>query len=315
MDPGDESLLAFASFDCLRGLYDTDGRPLGERKAPRAVRDQVETNLVACDYGDARAATAFPMNVSALLQIRAHWRTVLDRVRVIRATLLARTGRSNPVALDLWRIAHAAASVVSFCRLERGTAEPIPAADAALFKASVGIKYALRHAEIARYGGRDALGMFPSTASLWNYIDREQLLIGDGQVCAGPGMMIRELLDVLVGGCGSHACDLAGLDTSKLIAYADLLAVWETAQLLARAREREFAGERRLSELCRRMLADVCDAAGVAQIQEAADVRLAVEAGLQQLFGRVDAEAGGVKGLFFAVPMTSETRYPSEGLS
>ena len=285
MDPGDESLLAFASFACLRGLHDTDGRPLGERKAPRAVWDQVETDLVACDYGDARTATTFPMNRSALLQIRTHWRTVLERVRVIRATVLARTGRTNLTALDLWRIAHAAASVVSFCRLERGTREPIPAADAALFKASVGIKYALRHAEIARYGGRDPLGMFPSTASLWIYIDRERLLIGDGQVCAGPEIMIRELLDVFVGGCGSHAPHLSSLDVGKLLAYADLLAVWETAQLLARARERELPGERRLSELCRRMLNDVCEAAGVAPTLEGADVRLAVETGLQQLFG------------------------------
>ena len=136
-------------------------------------------------------------------------------------------------------------------------AEPVPVADAALFKAAIGIKYALRHAEVSRYDGRDALGTYPSAASLWNYIDRERLLIGDGQVCAGPEMMIRELLDVLVKGGGSQAPDSVGLDIGKLLAYADLLAVRETAALLARARERELPGEHRLAELCRRMFVDV----------------------------------------------------------
>jgi hypothetical protein len=262
MNLGDESFLAFASFDFLRAVCDADGRPLGERKAPPAVWEQVETEVIPCDYADARSATAFPMNVSALSQIRTHWRTILHRIHVIRAGVIARIGRSDLTALDLWRIAHAATSVVSFLRLDRGMAEPVPIADAALFKAAIGIKYALRHAEVSRYDGRDALGTYPSTASLWNYIDREQLLIGDGQVCAGPEMMIRELLDVLVNGSGSHAPDSAGLDVGKLLSYADLLAVRETAALLARARERELPGEHRLAELCRRMFVDVCEAVG-----------------------------------------------------
>jgi hypothetical protein len=287
MDPGDESFLAFASFNFLRGFCDADGRPLGERKAPTAVWEQTETELVACDYADARSATAFPMNVSALLQIQAHWRTILDRIRVIRATVIGQTGRSELTALDLWRIAHASASVVSFCRLERGPAEPVPVGDAALFKASVGIKYALRHAEISRYEGRDALGAHPTASALWKYIDGNGLLIGNGQVCAGPEMMIRELLDVLVEGGASHVRDSNGLDTRKLLAYADLLAVWETATLLARAREREQPGELRLAALCRRMLTDVCEAVGFAPVLEGAEARLAVEAQLQQLIDRL----------------------------
>jgi hypothetical protein len=285
MGAGNEGFLAFASFEFLRGICDTDGRPLGERKAPPAALDQVATKLIVCDYADARSASAFPMNVSALLQIQAHWQTVLNVIRNIRAAVVARRGRSDLLALDLWRIAHAAASVVSFRSLERGMPEVVPVADAALFKASVGIKFALRHAEISRYDGQEAVDVRPSAASLWNYIDREQLLIGEAQVCAGPEIIIRELLDVLAGGAGSHARDPADFDVGKLLAYADLLAVWETATLFARAREREMPGEHRLSELCRRMLADVCEAVGFAPIPEGDDSRLAVERGLRLLFG------------------------------
>jgi hypothetical protein len=283
MEPGDESFLAFASFDFLRGLCDADGRPIGERKAPPAAWERIETMLAACDYADARSATAFPMNVSALLQIRAHWHSILHRIHVIRAAVVARVGRSKLTALDLWQIAHAAASVVSFLWFERGRPKSVPVADSALFKASAGIKYALRHAEVSRYDGREALDAHPSAASLWTYIEREHLLIGSGQVCAGPEMMIRELLDVLVAGYESHAPDPAGLDVGRLLAYADLLAVSETATLLARACELEQPGEHRLSELCRRMLLDVCRAAGFAPTPEGADAQLGVEAGLRQL--------------------------------
>lgn len=170
-------------------------------------------------------------------------------------------------------------------RFERGMPEVIPVAEAALFKASVGIKYALRHAEMSRYDGRDAAGVRPSAASLWRYIEREQLLIGEAQVCAGPEVMIRELLDVLVDGGSSEARPPADLDVGKLLACADLLGVWETAMLLARARERERPGERRLSELCRRMLDDVCAAVGFTPIPEGEGSRLAVERALWRLFG------------------------------
>jgi hypothetical protein len=81
MDPGDESFLPFASFDFLRSLCDENGRPLGEVKAPACA---VPTELVACDYADSRSAGGLPMNVSALLQIFAHWRIVLGRIRRMR---------------------------------------------------------------------------------------------------------------------------------------------------------------------------------------------------------------------------------------
>src|SRR5579862_7211937 len=106
MDSGDGDFLAFASFEHLRGLLDADGRPLGEVKAPARSAAGIATELAACDYADARSESDLPMNVSALLQINEHWRTVLGTIRSIRAAFIARTGRAQLTALDLWRIAH-----------------------------------------------------------------------------------------------------------------------------------------------------------------------------------------------------------------
>jgi hypothetical protein len=284
MDSGDGAFLAFASFEHLRGLRDTDGRPLGEVKAPAPLVAAVPAELVACDYADARFECALPMNVSALLQINDHWHQILGTIRSIRAAFIGRTGRTPLTLLDLWRIAHAAVSTVSFRCLERGIAHAIPVADAALFKASAGIKYALRHAEVTRLGGRDAVGAYPSAASVWAYVEGERLLIGSAQVCAGPEMMIRDLLDVLVNGAGSAASGEV-LDLGRLLVYADLLAVWETLALVQRAQERRPGG--RLAGTCRSMLRDVCAATEITGVPE--DVALGrqlIEDRLQRLFGR-----------------------------
>ena len=86
MDPGDESFLAFASFDFLRGLRDADGRPLGERKAPPAVWEQVETDVVACDYADALADGAIAGYAADVFELEDH--QYADRRTSIDARLL-----------------------------------------------------------------------------------------------------------------------------------------------------------------------------------------------------------------------------------
>jgi hypothetical protein len=270
MYTGDGGFLAFASFDFLRGLRDEDGRLLGEGKALA---------------GEVPAATIRLTNEPALLQILAHWPQILLRIRRIRAAIVS-TGA--PSALELWRIAPAAACVVSFHCLERGTASPIPVADAALFKASVGMKYALRHAEVARLEHGDAIGSPPTAAAIWDYIDRERLLTGAVEVCAGPELLIRELLDVLVAGGAdppAHAASPDGTDINKLLAYADLLAVWETTVLVARAEE-GAAGDGRLVAIGRTMLRDVCKAVGFAIIPDVTLGRSLIERALQRLFER-----------------------------
>lgn len=281
--------LAFASFEQVRGWRDADGRPLGEAKAPPSLRDAVSTELISCDYQDLRSTSGLLMNVSALAQITTHWPTILDRIRLIRGAFVARSRRSHPSALDLWRIANAAVSVVSFHRLATKSTSVIPVFDTALFKASIGVKYALRHAEVARLQGIDAIGAYPSPATLWQYIVREGLLLGVSQVCAGPSTMIRELLDVLIDGRETNSGQAAlcePIDIEKLLAYADLLAIWETAALLTRTEERAGAGDahRRLRDICRTMLRDVCTAVGFPNTPETAPSRQIIEARLALLF-------------------------------
>jgi hypothetical protein len=266
-------------------------------KASVCARNGVATELIACYYSGPRRRTPLPMNVSALTQIQAHWNQVLQRIRTIRAAFTGRSGYLEASALDLWRIAHAAVSLVSFRYLER-RASPTPVADAALFKATAGIKYALRHAGVARLADGSVIGSHPNAAALWDYIDRERLLIGSAQVCAGPEAMIRELLDVLVDGGGNASpagADDDPFDTEKLLAYADLLAVWETVVLVARAEERDGSGGR-VHGIARTLLREICAATGFVIVPDVELARNLIEAALRRLFGCAAAKgeaAGG----------------------
>jgi hypothetical protein len=284
----DRGLLARASFEHLRGLRDTAGRSLGELKS--TGQDTSEAALISSGgrFADSRAQSALPTNAAALEQIVLHWPAIRHRVSTIRGAFVDRYGSERLRALDLWRIANAAVSVVSFNRLDAAPHSFVPVADAALFKACVGIKFALRHAEVARLGGNDALGAFPSSTSLLAYIERERLLIGPTQVCAGPAVMIAELVTVFVDGLEPDSAPEAepfAFDVEQLLRYADLLAVWETVLLLERAdgRAPPTADGVRLRRLCRTMLRDVCAAVDFAVTPDVELARRRIEEHLRLL--------------------------------
>jgi hypothetical protein len=284
----DRGLLARASFEHLRGLCDTAGRPLGELKSP--VQGTTEAALVSSDgrFADSRARSALPTNAAALEQIVLHWPAIRRRVGSIRGAFVERHGSERLRALDLWRIANAAVSVVSFNRLDAAPQTFVPVADAALFKACVGIKFALRHAEVARLSGDDALGAFPSSTSLLAYIERERLLNGATQVCAGPAIMIGELVSVFVDGLEPDPepeAERLAFGVAQLLRYADLLAVWETVLLLERAEGRApaTADGARLRRLCRTMLRDICSAVDFAVTPDVELARRRIEEHLRML--------------------------------
>jgi hypothetical protein len=290
--PGTWDLLAFASFEHVRELRDADGRQLGELKASGSARARSATELVPCHYADERSASGLPMNAPALAQIVLHWPAILRVVGTIRAAFIVRSGMPRLSGLDLWRIVNAAASVVTFRCLERGDASVVPVADAALYKACVGIKFALRHAEVEQFGRTDAIGAYPSAESLWRYICRARLLIGSSQVCAGPAALVLELLAVLVTGPDrepDHRIAIEPIDVARLLDYADALAVWETVNLLARARTSSAGNDAggRLHRMCLTMFENMCGAVNLAVPPDVELARVVLERRLESLWTTV----------------------------
>lgn len=228
--------LEFASPASIRRLVDEDGRPVGEGKALDAFRHGVEMELRPSEAEDTRAKSDRPLNASAMRSVLEHWPFVTQRFAEIRAAFIAREGRTALSALDLWRVTHAMTSVVSFGCADRAGAPTVRARDAAVFKASAGMKFSLRHIRLARLQSAAGVPPEPLTAQgLWAYIARERLLIGESQVCAGPQKMIVEMLDLLVAGrAGARPAAGRPAPIERLLRYADALALWESAALLFR---------------------------------------------------------------------------------
>jgi hypothetical protein len=288
---GDRGLLERVSFEHLRGLRDTTGRFLGEFKSPDQEIDEDRLISGQWSFADPRSECLLPTNAAALDQIILHWPMIRQRVGSIRAAFVAERDATRLSALDLWRLANAAVSVVSFNRVDLAAEALIPIADAALFKACVGIKFALRHAEVSRLSGHVALGPFPSAESLWAYIDRERLLIGTTQVCAGPTAMIRDLISVLVDGRRPDAPpddEPVSVDAARLLLYADALGVWETVLLLERADAyAQTTGDgARLRRTARTMLRDICTAVDFAVTPDVGLARRLIEAYLGTILHR-----------------------------
>ena len=192
----------------LDGLLDEEHRPLGERRAASAAKAQVPMVLEACPYADSRRG--HPMNVSALAQVTAHLRPVLDELGAFRASL--------PGGMPPWR----AALCTVLDQLSRpavhvltGTG-PLPAGCAVAYKLAEGFFSAVRRilAEDAK-----GVGPLPTASAMVDFIHQQRLLHGESEVCAGSPPLIEKVAHLLLEGLAG-----APLPASPRPALADVLA-------------------------------------------------------------------------------------------
>lgn len=174
------------------GLFDEDGRPLGERRAPSAAKAQVAMTLEPAPYDDARKGG--PMNVSALEQVQRHLKAVQHDVAAFYALEPGRPRsweRMLRAVLD-----QLSAPLVHVVRSGQPTTR-VPAAKAVGYKLAAGYFGALRRLLTAQAHG-DARPVTPE--AFVDFIHQTRLLVGGNEVCAGPPKLIAHTTEVFLDG-------------------------------------------------------------------------------------------------------------------
>ena len=186
----------------LHLLLDEDGRPLGEHN----VRPDASERS-ACPYDDRRQGQ--PMNSAALKQVAGEWTAILS-------LLGAAAAQQDGTVSGLWR---ASAGCVLAAPL---AGAPVPRALSALYKTALGLNQALLRLLLST----DGLAGLPAAdlgggAAFAAWCDREGLLFGREQVCAGSPAQIGAAWDALLGA----APGLPAVAASAARAFADLQAL------------------------------------------------------------------------------------------
>lgn len=166
---------------------DDEGRPLDERRAPALARQGVPTELRTCPYHDERKGE--PMNVSALAQATRHLPDVTKDLTAFRARL-HETGGWEPMLVTVLDALAAPAVYL----LQDPRASIVPVRNAVRYKIAAGFYSALRR--LLELGAQEAV---PVTVDAFSsFVQRERLLIGPREACAGPPPMIRRLTELLM---------------------------------------------------------------------------------------------------------------------
>lgn len=161
---------------------DVDGRPVAEVASP--LYSQVRTEEVACPYPDRRRGQL--MNLSALRQLGPVWSDLLaDTARAVGPT---------PTVAAAWR------AVLRGLALTWSCPDPVPRLASVRFKTCLGYSQVLTALLLAQEGLAAApFASLGSSDELFRLLDAGGWLLGDQQVCAGPGHRIAELADGLAG--------------------------------------------------------------------------------------------------------------------
>ena len=230
---------------------DEDGRPLGEGRASRHVREGVPFEHRQCPFSGSRSRHENPMNVSAFKQLSRDWPQILGAVQGVRAAYVE---RHHPQALTLdhyWRIATATEVAAAFLIFRERNPTPdgrIPAFVASLNKICVGLTATCRVAALsAMMRGEDLSKVLTTAERMHETAEASGLLVGPKEVCAAPPQMIDEVLRMYFEGTSRSAPDTGPLsayfpDLPALLDYAEVssdlvLAAIRCAILMVNARE------------------------------------------------------------------------------
>lgn len=200
MEPTSNTLTAYLSdqpwsfsrliFD-LDNLIDSEGRPIGERRARAGIRKDVEMDVQECPFDDGRKGQF--MNVSAYHQVSRYYADVMSELAWFREQ--GEDNWQDILASVIDQLAQPAWYVVEHPGFNwKGD---MPGLNAVGHKLGAGLFGVMR--EVVR---QIALGIAPEpTAENFSALVKSLgALKGASEVCAGPPSMIKHTVDVLFNG-------------------------------------------------------------------------------------------------------------------
>lgn len=202
---------------------DMAGRPVGEGRSQAYA--QVETVLKTCPYAGSRYQHPYPMNLSALQSITPEWQGVLAALGWLSQRYQA--FHATPVATfyDLALVAGAGVFLADYLALRQEQAlepEGVPILVAGLYKVSLGFQQATFLAMMNdRFKVDPADKALPDAKGFYTWLEAEQLLIGEAEVCAGSEVMISKAYETMK---ARTSADKPAQPPAKL---ADMAVAWE----------------------------------------------------------------------------------------
>lgn len=189
---------------------DADQRQVGEANVfPPALRLDMLTEWRTCNLPGTRYQSERPMNVTAMRVMRAHWSQMMAALLRVREGYL----RRFPDADGAWTVGHVerlsavVLAVPSYQlmrrrgRVENGNLHP---ALSSLFRVTDGVRLTM-HQMLLIPIGEPAWSphQVVTVDQILDYAERNYSFHSGHGVCAGPKVMVRELIQVLLDGRGN----------------------------------------------------------------------------------------------------------------
>jgi hypothetical protein len=174
---------------------DEAGRPVGEGRSE--AFQTVETELRRCPYAGVRQNHAKPMNVTAL-QTMPPWPHVLTMLSWLGQRYSSSQRRGVTTSDDLAQVTGAGIFLADFLALRRDNplvSGKLPVLISGVYKVCLGFQLAYL-AEGFSEDGEPAI--LPDANGFYSYIENNNLLIGDDEVCSGSPAMITQAYEAIV---------------------------------------------------------------------------------------------------------------------
>lgn len=194
----------------VRFLRDTDGRPLGEQRVPE-LYSALQTELQQCPYRGSRFKHSKPMNVSALRQMTAHWPAILGGLQQVHREYCGRVSPGVLSRFDLYQIIGMGILLPAYVtlRADRPLRDTeIPVWLSGVYKVLLGIHAPVGQLMIEELlsGGHPKPLLTPE--EMLDHVESTGALIGKTEVCAGPAVLIRRALKVVITGSTEETIDV-----------------------------------------------------------------------------------------------------------
>ena len=216
-------------FRVAHAAFDTDHRQVGEANVfPPGLRLDVPTEWRTCNLPGSRYLNKKPMNVTAMRVMRAHWSQMMAAVIRIREAYLRRFPEADGAftVAHLERLSVAVLAVPTYQLMRRNNrvanGELHPALSS-LFRVTDGVRMTTHQMLFLPGVEPTRSPNEPVTVDeIIDYAERNYSFHSEHGVCAGPGVMVRELIQVLLEGRCNTDYSSVTLEPAVQTAFDDL---------------------------------------------------------------------------------------------
>lgn len=206
-------------FRVAHQYLDKEGRQIGEANVfPPTLRLDIETDWRTCPHAGTRYLDEKPMNVTALKNMRAHWKQVMVALLAIREAYLKRfpNAKRKMTVGDVERLCAFVLAIPTYLLMRNY--RPIPNGElspvmSSMFRVTDGLRMLMHQMMFVPGVEKNAKSDDVITSEeAYAYAERNFTFHSTHGVCAGPQSMIEEFMRVVIDGTPARDTDDVTLD-------------------------------------------------------------------------------------------------------